>query len=504
MQSIRLSSFNILFYFFVLFLTTSQAESKTREIQGGWHQKFPYQYLRVPVEMGTLTGLDIELKNMIFDRAGLKNSLVFTSWEEHLFSLKKGTMDFAMGIHKTPRLSEEFLFSDPYRYEESAVFFRKKDRNLHDYKDIQELLEVIRIKRLKVGVVRGYQFADKDLNNFIYDANNRNQLVFVLEDVYSISLLLKKQIDLFITDRVVAANYIAKAKLGSLIDDRSINIKSPVYFMFSRKSFSRDSLAKVNKAIAEVKKESKYDNLLESSMHPVWVINTVQANWYSIIEYMGIVAFALSGLLLGYRYHASLFGTLILAAIPSVSGLFIRDFIAGRFPVSFMDRKYNLILILIVTVVGFLILKIFNQRDLKRKKATEAERSHLFEAIRMFTDAMGLCSFAAAGVVATIAMKATPIILWGVVFSFISGAFGCFIRGLFLKDIKLWVIANELYSEFALIIGVFLSFYVSYYGHTLNPDDFKMVIILTVVGGNILMFFCRVNGIKNVFIRNPD
>ena len=108
-----------------------------------------------------------------------------------------------------------------------------------------------------------------------------------------------------------------------------------------------------------------------------------------IIEYVGIVAFSVSGAMIAIRRKTDLFGVLLLGIITSFGGGLTRDVILGISPPVMFSNNLELILSLSVSLIVFLIAKSFSKNYLKE----EAKIEHINDVF----DALGLGLFVVIG-----------------------------------------------------------------------------------------------------------
>ena len=85
-------------------------------------------------------------------------------------------------------------------------------------------------------------------------------------------------------------------------------------------------------------------------------------NFVEIFELVGVVAFAMSGVLVGIEYGFDVFGIFILAFLTALGGGLFRDMMLGQEPpVCFTHFSY--IICVAITVLLFLIfLKVFDTK----------------------------------------------------------------------------------------------------------------------------------------------
>ncbi len=192
----------------------------------------------------------------------------------------------------------------------------------------------------------------------------------------------------------------------------------------------------------------------------------MSTEWFFCVEFIGMVAFALSGLMMSYQYHVSLLGTVLLCFLPAFGGGLMRDIICGRFPVWFMTAKFYVLLVFVIAVAGFFLLKWITHFQ---KNHNKTFLSHQFKRKLAFflnaTDAIGLAAFTVIGVFVSFLTKSEPTWIWGPFFAFLTSSGGGILRDLMVKDSHVNVISGEFYGEIALVGGLFLSLYLKYLDH---------------------------------------
>lgn len=109
----------------------------------------------------------------------------------------------------------------------------------------------------------------------------------------------------------------------------------------------------------------------------------------TIIEYVGIIAFSVSGAMIAIRRKTDFFGVLLLGIITSFGGGLTRDVILDVTPPIMFSSKAELILSLIVSTIVFFIARLFSRHYLKNESKIE----HINDVF----DALGLGLFAVIG-----------------------------------------------------------------------------------------------------------
>jgi len=98
-------------------------------------------------------GLSIEIINTIFQRSGIKPSIVFETWPRAYEGGSIGIYDVIGSIWKTKEREKDLAFSQPYLFHELKFIKRKTDTNIQ-FKQLSDLNGLI------VGVLKGYVYSD--------------------------------------------------------------------------------------------------------------------------------------------------------------------------------------------------------------------------------------------------------------------------------------------------------------------------------------------------------
>jgi len=162
---------------------------------------------------------------------------------------------------------------------------------------------------------------------------------------------------------------------------------------------------------------------------------------FEITDILGIIAFSISGYLIGVRKNLDILGVILSAFLTALGGGIIRDVVAGREIFSFTNILPGLV-VLISIFISFIF-------DFHKK---EIENKLLFVII----DTIGLVSFSISGALVGINVHFN---LLGVMFlSFITAVGGGMLRDMLINEIPFILIKN-FYASVSLIIGFLLYFF---------------------------------------------
>lgn len=151
-----------------------------------------------------------------------------------------------------------------------------------------------------------------------------------------------------------------------------------------------------------------------------------------LLDYLGTLAFAISGALKAVRREMDLFGLIVLALVTAIGGGTIRDVMLGLRPFWFQDANY-LLLSLLAAAVVFSLYRLVSRK----------------ETVLLWFDAVGLGAFTVIG--ASKAMAAGLGVVPTVVLAVLTGIGGGIIRDVLAADVPV-VLRKEVYAS-ASILG---------------------------------------------------
>lgn len=166
----------------------------------------------------------------------------------------------------------------------------------------------------------------------------------------------------------------------------------------------------------------------------------------TVVEMIGMVAFALNGALVGLKYHLDLFGVILVSVTVSLGGGVVRDLIIGRIPPA-MFQDYRYLLVAVVTA-----LLVFLAAVISRGRYHDYEAK--VEALANIFDALGLGAFVVVGVQAGINAGFSDNGFLLVFLGLLTGIGGGILRDLFVMRMPV-VLRKHVYA-LPVIIGAAL------------------------------------------------
>ncbi|MCI9182183.1 MAG: trimeric intracellular cation channel family protein [Acholeplasmatales bacterium] len=200
----------------------------------------------------------------------------------------------------------------------------------------------------------------------------------------------------------------------------------------------------------------------------------------TILEYVGTIAFAISGALLAIENKMDILGVMILGCTTAVGGGLFRDILIGRpMPLMFENPTYVIVACL-TTLVVFITMSILHNFKMVESKS--------YKIAYTLIDSLGLGVFVVVGVKLTRDFGITNPFL--IIFSSVLTAVG----GGLLRDImsaRIPAIFRKHIYCVAAIVGSLLFYSITYYTN-LYPLA-SILSILIVVGIRYLAFYFKWN-----------
>jgi hypothetical protein len=145
----------------------------------------------------------------------------------------------------------------------------------------------------------------------------------------------------------------------------------------------------------------------------VLINQTLDSEWFRVLAFIGIVAFALCGVVLAYAGQYSLFGALILATLPALGGGVLRDLLLQRDPLGIVAHPEGLLTVFGTVLTGMVVIKAMSHVRAAPLAKYLQSRERLGSRLIETFDAIGLASFTVVGVVVVLDTSARPLWLWG-------------------------------------------------------------------------------------------
>lgn len=174
--------------------------------------------------------------------------------------------------------------------------------------------------------------------------------------------------------------------------------------------------------------------------------------FFEITEFVGIIAFAISGAMISISRRMDVFGVIFLGLVTALGGGAIRDLFLGVIPPRNFFNFEHLLCALLTSAIVFILAKIFRDFFFKNYKK--------INLVVNFFDAVGLASFAISGVRLTIEAGYGNHDFFVVFMGIFTAVGGGMLRDVMSKE-KPMIFCKNVYAT-AVLIGTVLYYILSY------------------------------------------
>ena len=160
---------------------------------------------------------------------------------------------------------------------------------------------------------------------------------------------------------------------------------------------------------------------------------------FEVADYIGIIAFSMSGFFVAVRNKLDFLGVLISVFLTAFGGGILRDMAVHKTPYTFTHTAP--VVVMIIVILFLVLLKFHNKSSIENKP--------LF----ILSDSIGLISFSITG--ALVGLEHNLNITGVLALSFVTAVGGGIIRDVIINEIP-FVLKTGFYGTVALIIGAVL------------------------------------------------
>ncbi len=161
---------------------------------------------------------------------------------------------------------------------------------------------------------------------------------------------------------------------------------------------------------------------------------------FLLTDIIGIMAFSLSGFLVGVRNRLDLLGVVIAASLTALGGGIIRDALLQRTPFAFSEY-YPAITLLVTIIIAF---------SFRSLRSETIEHRWLF----VVSDTVGLVAFSITG--ALLAIHADFNVFGVLILSFLTAVGGGVTRDIMINQVPA-VLVSDFYGSIAVMVALLLS-----------------------------------------------
>ena len=183
---------------------------------------------------------------------------------------------------------------------------------------------------------------------------------------------------------------------------------------------------------------------------------------FEIAEYIGTIAFAMSGFFVAVRNKLDLLGVLIATFLTALGGGILRDVIVNKIPFTF-THNYPALIVVVVLIL-MIIFRVHKRKSIENK------------ALFILSDSIGLISFSITGAIIAIENNLN---LAGVLsLSLLTAIGGGIARDVIINEVP-FVLKTGFYGTISLLIG--LSIYILNLLNFISIYSISSIFILAII-----------------------
>ncbi|TDT37986.1 putative membrane protein YeiH [Maribacter spongiicola] len=157
--------------------------------------------------------------------------------------------------------------------------------------------------------------------------------------------------------------------------------------------------------------------------------------FYFVIDILGTIAFAISGVLVAMDKRLDAFGVLIIAFVTAVGGGTLRDLLIGIRPVGWLNAPMHLLIIVITVLLAIIFVK---------------QLKYVRKSLFLF-DTIGIGLYTMVGIEKGLAADLSPVMC--IALGTITASFGGVIRDILCNEIPV-IFRKEIYATVCILGGL--------------------------------------------------
>lgn len=157
--------------------------------------------------------------------------------------------------------------------------------------------------------------------------------------------------------------------------------------------------------------------------------------FYFIIDILGTIAFAISGVLVAMDKRLDVFGVLIIAFVTAVGGGTLRDLLIGIKPVGWLNVPMHLMIIVVTVLLAIIFVK---------------QLKYVRKSLFLF-DTIGIGLYTMVGIEKGLAADLSPVMC--IALGTITACFGGVIRDILCNEIPV-IFRKEIYATVCILGGL--------------------------------------------------
>jgi uncharacterized membrane protein YeiH len=182
--------------------------------------------------------------------------------------------------------------------------------------------------------------------------------------------------------------------------------------------------------------------------------------FYFIIDILGTIAFAISGVLVAMDKRLDVFGVLIIAFVTAVGGGTLRDLLIGIKPVGWLNAPMHLMIIVVTVLLAIIFVK---------------QLKYVRKSLFLF-DTIGIGLYTMVGIEKGLAADLSPVMC--IALGTITACFGGVIRDILCNEIPV-IFRKEIYATVCILGGLVYFFLIQF--PIENTIAYSMAIVTIII-----------------------
>ena len=184
-----------------------------------------------------------------------------------------------------------------------------------------------------------------------------------------------------------------------------------------------------------------------------------------IMEWIGTVAFAISGSIVAIRHRLDLFGVIIVGCTTAVGGGIFRDILIGDTPPKIFFN-YMILIVAALTSFAVFVLGYIYRRDFARISET-------VDTINILFDALGLAAFSVTGVEIVCISSYKENFIFAITMGVLTGVGGGVLRDVLVNE-KPYILTKHVYAVVSILSCAFYYIFSVIAGHKVFGTIFSL------------------------------
>ncbi|MFP4294992.1 MAG: TRIC cation channel family protein [Halothiobacillaceae bacterium] len=457
-----------------------------RVLAAGWSQQPPYQFLETQQARQYPAGLDIVLLNRIAREAGVAVRYEYRHFADSLSALQRGEVEIIPGAYASADREQYAWISRPYRRGYDRLFVGPGARMPADA-PAPELIEQFTRDEGPLAVVSGFDWLPP-VQRTLDEAAARGDVILTDSLSSAAQLVASGEAAGYVADQLagmIVAHHVGLS--ADRIHPRTIQERD-IHLIFSREAVDRMTFERFDDALERLTERGELDAITRQFTGPIAISIALERSWFYWLVILGIISFSISGVIIARTGNYSVFGALVLAALPALGGGVLRDILLLR-EIYLIPNPELALICLVIIALGYLFNRVLER--VRGRALWFFDLVALFVRLRrrlppnlvlQIFDALGLAAFTGTAVSVVAEKNIQPLWLWGPIFAAITASGGVFLRDMIRNDAVNPYLHDVVYGEVALVWALGLSLYLELSNAATAPLHVFTAILVTMAG----------------------